>query len=158
LDKLRDDQTYEVQPDMHISNYTGVFSEKPYIKRILKVRHMRVVLDVSDSCFLDPSSSHYLNPSEPVFCLLVGRSKVIDWRETMFGGAWDVRDDEEFLHVLVLCRSRTADGAFRRIGILDPDPTLDNPNLYHSNDGRHPMVHRSMKFFKNAEKKVVRIV
>lgn len=40
LDKLRDDQTYEVQHDMNISNYTGVFSDKPDIKRILKVRHM----------------------------------------------------------------------------------------------------------------------
>jgi hypothetical protein len=109
---------------------------------------------------LDPKTPTYLSPSKSVFVLLVGRTKVVQWREPIGGfmDGWKVIDDEELLRALVLRESQKTPGAFERIGILDPDPERDNPFPFVFNDGKHPLTDHAAEFFNDAEEKTIRIV
>jgi hypothetical protein len=162
LDSLRDSSTYSVPPDLDISNYKGVFGTKAGALRTLKVRNYRTLLDISDTSFLDDSLPSYLPPASSVYCLLIGRVKAISCREepiyNPFGGGWTISKDDEYLRALVLRESVKVLGAFERIGILDPDPTRDNPHPFYANDGKHPMLDHSRRLFGEAKETIVRVV
>jgi hypothetical protein len=163
LDIVRDDNTYAVSSNFNVNNWKGRLGGKPGafpFSRIREIRTHRVILDTSDSSFLDPKTPTYLSPSKSVFVLLVGRTKVVQWREPIGGfmDGWKVIDDEELLRALVLRESQKTPGAFERIGILDPDPERDNPFPFVFNDGKHPLTDHAAEFFNDAEEKTIRIV
>lgn len=60
---------------------------------------------------------------------------------------------------MVLRNSDRVEGAFERIGILDPEPNENNnPHRSAVNDGKHPLTDNAARFFKEAEKVVIKIV
>jgi len=126
------------------------------------MRTQRVLLDIADTDFIDPSSPAYLRPSEPVFILLIGQTKAVRWQESIFHKGWDIMGNEEYLRALVLKKSDKVEGAFERIGIIDPAP--DERNNPHSNyrdildAGKHPLTDHAALFFQGAMETVVRIV
>jgi hypothetical protein len=125
LDKRRDDSTYSVPRNLDISNYTGGphWWGEPPIARSINMRTQRVLLNIANKDFIDPSSPAYLRPSEPVFILLIGQTKAVRWQESMFHKGCDIMDNEEYLRVLVLKKSDKVEGAFKRIRIMN-DSTL----------------------------------
>jgi len=83
LDSIRDETTYAVPTSLNINNYKGRFGTKAVIlplPRIRRMRTQRVLIDVAASEFLDPTSHAFLPPTEPVYILLLGCTKVVQWR------------------------------------------------------------------------------